>query len=200
MPLLAGSRRIARVVLLSAAAGIALADGDLSAAVELGTQADSLARDLGIDREIPLIRCVLARAMLASGNVTGAAVTACEAIAAARSLAFSFPMALCLETAALVVLDGAAAIRPAAARLLAAAQAIRERGDRPGPVTLSAAVARARLAVGAAVTAERGAVTGSATADFGVPSARTTEPASDEAAELAVALLADLAGQPGWAP
>src|SRR5580693_3732572 len=63
MPLLAGSRRIARVVLLCAAAGLALADGDLGAAIELGTQADGDARDLGIDREIPLIRCVLAQAM-----------------------------------------------------------------------------------------------------------------------------------------
>jgi hypothetical protein len=114
MPLLAGSRRIARVVLLSAAAGIALADGDLAAAVELGTQADGDARDLGIDREIPLIRCVLARAMLASGNVTGAAATAADAIAAARALAFPFPMTLCLETAALVVLRGTTAAGPAA--------------------------------------------------------------------------------------
>lgn len=99
-------------------------------------------------------------------------MTACEAIAAARSLAFTFPMALCLETAALVVLAGTAATRPAAARLLAAAQAIRERGDRPGPVTLSAAVAQARLSVGTAVTV----------------------PASGAAQDLAAALLADLAG------
>jgi predicted ATPase len=109
MPLLAGSRRIARVVLLCSAAGIALADGDLSAAVELGTQADSDARDLGIDREIPLIRCVLAQAMLASGNVTGAAAKAAEAMTSARSLSYPYPVALCLETAALVVLHPAIA-------------------------------------------------------------------------------------------
>ncbi|HEY6792579.1 MAG TPA: BTAD domain-containing putative transcriptional regulator, partial [Trebonia sp.] len=152
MPLLAGSRRIARVVLLSAAVGIALADGDLSAAVELGTRADADARDMGIDREIPLIRCVLARAMLASGDVTGAAAAAARAITAARSLAFPFPMALCLETAALVMLR-AGALAEASGRLLAAAQAIRERGDRPGPVTLSAAVAQARIATGTEVLA-----------------------------------------------
>ena len=143
MPLLAGTRRIARVVLLCAAAGIALADGDLSAAIELGTQADSDARDLGIDREIPLIRCVLAQAMLADGNVTGAAAKAAEAMTAARSLSFPFPMALCLETAALVVLP---ADIEASGRLLAAASVIRERGNRPCPVPLSAAIARARLA------------------------------------------------------
>jgi predicted ATPase/DNA-binding SARP family transcriptional activator len=143
MPLLAGSRRIARVVLLCAAAGIALADGDLSAAVELGHQADSDARDLGIDREIPLIRCVIAQAMLAQGNVTGAAAKAAEAMTAARALSFPFPMALCLETAALVALP---ADLEASGRLLASASVIRERGNRPCPVPLSAAIARARLA------------------------------------------------------
>jgi hypothetical protein len=152
MPLLAGSRRIARVVLLSAAAGIALADGDLSAAVELGTRSDADARDMGIDREIPLIRCVLARARLVSGDVAGAAAAAAGAITAARSLAFPFPMALCLETAALVMLR-AGALAEASGRLLAAAQAIRERGDRPGPVTLSAAVAQARIATATEVLA-----------------------------------------------
>jgi len=156
MPLLAGSRRIARVVLLSAAAGIALADGDLSAAIELGRTADADARDLGIDRELPLILCILARAMLASGDVAAAAVRAAEAIAAARSLTYTFPMALCLETAALVVLHpamagagtgaGTGVLVEASGRLLATAAAIRERGDRPGPVTLSAALPDARRA------------------------------------------------------
>jgi predicted ATPase/DNA-binding SARP family transcriptional activator len=182
MPLLAGSRRIARVVLLSAAAGIALADGDVSAAIELGLQADTDARDLGIDREIPLIRCVLSRAMLADGNVTGAATWAAEAIAAARSLAYPFPMALCLETATLVVLHTALAdqavtdpglLIEAGGRLLAAATAIRERGDRPGPVTLSAAVTQARLAL---------------------PPSSGTAPDPSEAAGLAATLLAPLAG------
>ena len=143
MPLLAGSRRIARVVLLCAAAGLALADGDLNGAIELAAQADSDARDLGIDREIPLIRCVLAQAMLADGNVAGAAAKAAEAMTAARALPFPFPTALCLETAALVVLR---VNIEASGRLLAAASIIRERGNRPCPVPLSAAIARARLA------------------------------------------------------
>ena len=143
MPLLAGSRRIARVVLLCAAAGIALADGDLSGAIELGAQADGDAGDLGIDREIPLIRCVLAQAMLAHGDVAGAAAKAAEALTAARSLSFPFPMALCLETAALVVLGSNI---EASGRLLAAGSIIRERGNRPCPVPLSAAITQARLA------------------------------------------------------
>jgi predicted ATPase/DNA-binding SARP family transcriptional activator len=184
MPLLAGSRRIARVVLLSAAAGIALADGDACGAAEFAAQADADARDLGIDREIPLIRCVLARARLASGDVTGAAAAAADAIAAARALAFPFPMALCLETAAVVLLDGAgqaagdAELAQAAGRLLATAEAIRDRGDRPGPATLSGDILRARLAA-----------------------ARPAWPAmpqqTAEAAELGAALLATLAATVG---
>jgi len=136
-PLLADSRRIARVVLRSAAAGIALADGDLDAAVDLGLAADADATDLGIDREIPLARCIVARAQLAAGDRAAAAATTLRAIEAARSLTFTYPMALCLETAALTRPAGPAQAR-VAGTLLAAAAAIRTRGDRPGPVTLAA--------------------------------------------------------------
>jgi predicted ATPase/DNA-binding SARP family transcriptional activator len=154
MPLLAGSRRIARVVLLSVAAGIALAAGDIDAAVDLGTVAEADATDLGIEREIPLIRCLLARALLARGDVSAAAVKAIAAIAAARSLTFTFPMATCLETAALVCLrwrgsPGAVGAAGVSRTLLDAAAAIRLRGHRPGPVTLSEAVAEARGVVAA---------------------------------------------------
>ncbi len=162
-PLLAGSRRIARVVLLSVAAGIALADGDLDAATEVGAVADAEASDLGIERELPLIRCVLARALLASGDLAGATAAATRAVQAARTLTFTFPLAGCLETAALVCLAGSREPDPAgtALVLLAAAAAIRKRGDRPGPVTLSEAVlaAEAELGVPAA-----GSVTGVAAA------------------------------------
>jgi tetratricopeptide (TPR) repeat protein len=147
MPLLADSRRIARVVLLSVAAGIALAYDDIDAAVELGTVADTEATDLGIDREIPLIRCVLARALLVRGDAVAAAVKALDAIAAARSLTFTFPMATCLETAALVCLSWRGGTE-VSRTLLDAAAVIRRRGRRPGPVTLSEAVAQARSAVG----------------------------------------------------
>jgi len=136
------------VVLLSVAAGIALADDDMDAAVDLGTVADTEATDLGIEREIPLIRSVLARALLARGDTAAATAKALDALTAARSLTYTFPMATCLESAALVCLadpDGA----PVARSLLEAAATIRVRGDRPGPVMLSQAVAQARDAVGA---------------------------------------------------
>jgi hypothetical protein len=116
--------------------------------------------------------------MLASGDVAGAAAAGAAAITAARSLAFSFPMALCLETAALVLLRTGAPAE-AIGRLLAAAQAIRERGDRPGPVTLSVAVAQARIANGTELLA---------------PSDPT------ETAGLAATLLRDLAGAPSARP
>jgi predicted ATPase/DNA-binding SARP family transcriptional activator len=157
-PLLAGSRRIARVVMLTVAAGIALADFDLDAAIELGEVADTEATDLGIERELPLIRCVLARALLSRGDDRAAAARALDAILAAKSLTYSYPMATCLETAALVCLHGAGvrAGRPGEAgedmvatskTLLEVAAAIRVAGQRPGPVTLSEAVEVARSSV-----------------------------------------------------
>ncbi len=155
-PLLAGTRRIARVVLLSAAAGVALADGDPDAAVELGQTAARDASELGIDRELPLARAIVALALLAQGELAAAARQAADAIAAAQSLPFSFPLAIPLEAAALVTLASAgpgtspgeqAAVRDQGAGLLAAAAAIRARGHRPGPPALRAAVdqATARL-------------------------------------------------------
>lgn len=145
-PLLADSRRIARVVLLSTSAGVALADGDVAAALDLSRKADADATDLGIEREIPLARCLVARAELAAGDLAAAARSALAAIDAANSLAFEYPMALCLETAALVCLAGSAQAAGAAVAgdLLAAAAVIRERGDRPGPLTLAAQAEAAR--------------------------------------------------------
>jgi predicted ATPase len=101
-PMHSGGRRIARVVLLSAAAAVALADGDVAAAVDYGRSADAEATELGVEREVPLIRTVLARALLASGDPIGAAERAIAALEAAGSLSFAFPLAGCLETAALV--------------------------------------------------------------------------------------------------
>jgi predicted ATPase/DNA-binding SARP family transcriptional activator/tetratricopeptide (TPR) repeat protein len=171
-PLLAGSRRIARVVLLSVAAGLALADGDLTGAVELGTVADAEASDLGIERELPLIRSVLARGLLAAGDLEGAAAAAARAVAAARALTFTFPLAVCLETAALVCLS-AGLDADAGQILLAAAAGIRERGKRPGPVTLGEAVAAARA--------------GAAPPGSGAPAAEA--PGAEAAAELAIRVL-----------
>ncbi len=130
-------RRIARVVLLSAATGIALADGEIERAIGYGRTADSDATELGIERELPLIRCLLARSLLAAGRVQEAAYRAIAAIAAATALTYSHPMALCLETAALVAAGADATDRDT---LNATAAMLRTTGDRPIPPSLTEGV------------------------------------------------------------
>jgi hypothetical protein len=68
-PMHGGGKRIARVVLFSVAAGLALAEGDVAAAIDFGSTADSEGTELGVEREMPLIRSVLARALLAGGDL-----------------------------------------------------------------------------------------------------------------------------------
>ncbi len=80
-----------------------MADGDIDAAVDFGEAADREATELGVEREVPLIRSVLARALLARGDIAGAADRALAAVDAASSITFEFPLAICLETAALVL-------------------------------------------------------------------------------------------------
>ncbi len=126
-------RRIARVVLLSAGAGIAFADGDFRRAISYGRTADADATSLGVERELPLIRCLLARSLLATGQHAEAADRTLSAINAARALTYSHPMALCLETASLVARDADPTDRGA---LLATAAALRITGDRPIPPAL----------------------------------------------------------------
>ncbi len=127
-------KRIARVVLLSAATGIALAEGHVEQATEYGRIADQDATELGVERELPLVRCLLARSLLAAGRIEEAADRTLAAVAAARSLTYSHPLALCLETAALVAGDAAPSDRGA---LVATAAALRRRGDRPVPPSLT---------------------------------------------------------------
>src|SRR5450432_3762490 len=155
-PMHTGTRRIARVVLLSTSAGLALAEGDLDAAIDFGAAADREATDLGVERQVPLIRSVLARALLARGDVAGAADRALAAFDAAFSITFEFPLAICLETAALVL---RAVGTPSAelASLLASAAVIRERGDRPAPAALRGAVESLRVEVAGAGIAPLGA-------------------------------------------
>jgi tetratricopeptide (TPR) repeat protein len=150
-PLHAGSRRIARVVMLSAAAAVALADDDIDAAVDFGTTADIEASERGVERELPLIRAVLARAYLARGEVVAAAGAAGRAIAAAHATSIAFPLAVCLETAALVARAHGSAAEADLGAVLAGAQVIRERGDRPASPTLRADVERLRATVPAEV-------------------------------------------------
>ncbi len=139
-PMHSASRRIARVVLLSVAAGLALADGDLAAAVDFARSADREGTELGVERELPLVRTVLARALLAHGDLPGAAEHAVAAIAAAQSISFVHPLAMGLETAALVGLASGTADRADLASLLRCSADIRARGARPGIPSLAAAV------------------------------------------------------------
>jgi predicted ATPase/DNA-binding SARP family transcriptional activator len=144
-PMHTGTRRIARVVMLSTAAGIALTEGDIEAAIDFGSAADQEATDLGVEREVPLIRSVLARALLARGDLASAVDRALAALDAANSMAFEYPVAICLETAALVVADADRSTDVSA--LLASAQVIRERGSRPPAATLAAEVERLRASL-----------------------------------------------------
>jgi predicted ATPase/DNA-binding SARP family transcriptional activator len=147
-PMHTGGRRIARVVLLSTAAGVALADGDVAAAIDHGRNADAEATELGVEREVPLIRAVLARALLASGDLAGAAERSLAGINAARSLAFAYPLAISLETAALVVLAAGLPARNEVAVLLGVSADLRARGNRPALPTLRAEVIKAETVAG----------------------------------------------------
>jgi hypothetical protein len=129
-------RRIARVVLLSAACGIHLVDGDLEAAVDVGRSADREATELGVERELPLVRSLLALALLARGEVDEATDRARAAVSAAATLSYHFPLATALETAALVATTRGAAADEVSPWLATAAE-IRRVGDRPVPAPLA---------------------------------------------------------------
>ena len=148
LPLHAQTQSIARVVLLSAAAGVALADGEIAAAVEFGTTADREASELGVEREVPLIRAVLARALLAHDDLARAVRTSAAAIEATTAMSLSFPFAIALETAALVLHAAGISDGTALGEILATAALIRRNGDRPAPATLGRAVGDLRAVLG----------------------------------------------------
>jgi predicted ATPase/DNA-binding SARP family transcriptional activator len=145
-----GSRSITRVLLLSAAAGVAYADGDPSTAADYARIADREGTDLGVERELPLVRTLYARALLDLGDIGGAASAAASAVRAARGLAFAYPLANCLETAVLVARAAGADESNALRQLLATATSLRAEGDRPGAPSLRVAVEAARREVGVA--------------------------------------------------
>lgn len=157
-------RRIARVVMLSAATGLAMAAGDIETAIESGLTADREATELGVERELPLIRCLLARALLAAGRVDEAAERTMSAIEAARALTYQHPMAMCLETAALVAADYGDSTELSA--LLATAAELRRRGARPTPPSLAHPLLTSAAAAFALPVEEAAAV---AVAVLGIP-------------------------------
>jgi hypothetical protein len=163
LPLHAGTTRIARVVLLSAAAGLALADGDIAAAVEFGTTAAAEADELGVEREVPLIRAVLARALLAQDDLLGAAQCCAAALKVTRAMSIGFPLAIGLETAALVLHAADVGDGSALSELLATAALIRRAGDRPAPATLAPAVSALHAVLGRETTAAAAADLAAAT-------------------------------------
>jgi hypothetical protein len=126
--------------MLSVAAGVALAAGDVDAAVDYGRIADREASELGVEREMPLIRSTLARALLERGDIAGAAERAVAAVEVAAELAYPTQLAICLETAALVAEASGAGAPGELSALLDAAEVIRVRGDRPAYATLGPAV------------------------------------------------------------
>ncbi len=128
--LLNGPPRIAQVVLATAAAGCALAAGELEGAAQRAEQAVAAAEQLGVDRELPLALAVAARVALARRDGASRDL-ALRCVDAAASLDIAFPAAVALETAA-AVLGGD--VKTAA--LLTAAARIREHGRRPAPSAL----------------------------------------------------------------
>jgi hypothetical protein len=148
-PLLDDEPRISRVVLLITMAGLALEDGDAADAVRLAESADAVGTELGVERELPLARCLLARARLAGGDLDGAVTAIASALEASATITLDYPLALCLETAALVgrelgVEDGELATA------LQSAATIRTAGSRPAPAGLAGATDELQAVVGSA--------------------------------------------------
>ncbi len=143
-PLHRENRRIARVVWLSVTAALELERGEPAVALECAARADEEGTALGVERELPLLRCIRALASIATGDVAAASTHAQSALRAAQALTYTFPIALCLETAAAVLharrdqADFAPRVadNDAFQALLAAAGAIRSRGHRPVPPSL----------------------------------------------------------------
>ena len=145
--LLGEGRRIAHADLLTAATAVALGDGDLDAAVEHGTAAEAEAAGLGIDRNLPFVRALLARALLGRGEVDQAASVAADAVRSGRELSVQYPVADALEAAAAVA-ERVGAPAEDVAVLLGVAGEVRARGERPAPQPLRTSLEALRARVG----------------------------------------------------
>ncbi|GMA97066.1 hypothetical protein GCM10025881_38900 [Pseudolysinimonas kribbensis] len=130
-PLLREEARIARVVLAVAAAGVAMAEARLEQAARLVERAVADGEELGVERELPLAHALRARIALVRGRPADAVAPTLAALDTADRLAYRYPLAIGLETAALQCDDETAGI------LLATAAVIRAEGDRPAPHSLA---------------------------------------------------------------
>jgi predicted ATPase len=123
-----GEARISKVVLATATAGVAFAEGrweDAARMVELSV-ADGV--ELGVERELPLAHALAARVAMARGRRSDAARHARDAFDSASRLDYQYPVAICLETAALVV-----GVDERTRGLISTAGELRRRGERPAP-------------------------------------------------------------------
>ena len=154
-PYLAGGARIARVYLLSVSAGLALSDGDLDTAIDVARQADIEGTELGVDRELPMIRSLVAWSLALSGDAGGARERSAAAVDAGTGLDYDGPLATALEVAALVADRTGSTDGPNIAVVLAGAQDIRTAGDRPAFATFRQLVTELRERVGPAAAPER---------------------------------------------
>jgi predicted ATPase/DNA-binding SARP family transcriptional activator len=125
--LLAGSRRASAVIADVARAVVAFDGGNLDGANALAAEALDMGRELGVDRELPVLCALLAAVCHRTGDLPGAVAAVREAVRLARSLGYRHPMAWAWEAGSLVV------EKDLAAELLAGAGGLRRAGDRPRP-------------------------------------------------------------------
>jgi hypothetical protein len=96
-----------------------------------------------VERELPLVRSLLALALLARGELDEAQDRARAAVSAAQALGYQFPLATALETSALIATARGTAPTLVAPWMATAAE-IRRVGDRPVPAPLADQVAALR--------------------------------------------------------
>ena len=130
-----GDPRISRMILATASAGVALAEGRLDDAARMAELSVGDGEELGVDRELPLAHVVRARVAFERGQFADAARSTLDAVTSARRLGYPYPLAICLETAALVL-----GVSETTAGLLATAAELRRVGERPAPYGLALSV------------------------------------------------------------
>ena len=133
-PLLDGTPRIAQVQLACAVAGIAFAEGRRDEASLVAAMAVTAARDLQIDREIPLTTALAARIAAVRGDHLAARTFTIDCLQSVSQLREGWPTALALETATVVI--GTGPQGSGRASLATAAAAARVSAGRPAPTTM----------------------------------------------------------------